>query len=84
MNVQPKQKHNSDKMPIASTSSQPCSKPNVCVQQSCLCDESRPLDGRSGATSTIKPVVCCVALRSRVVNDATGVSVRAERTVKRL
>jgi hypothetical protein len=29
-NVRPAQmKHNSDKMPIASTSSQPCSKPNV-------------------------------------------------------
>jgi len=29
MNVQPEQKHNSDKMPIDTTSSQPCSKPNV-------------------------------------------------------
>ncbi len=29
MFVQPEQKHNSDKMPIAPTSSQPCSKPNV-------------------------------------------------------
>jgi hypothetical protein len=56
----------------------------VCVQRSCLCDESRSLDGRSGATFTIKPVVCCVALRSRVVNDAAGASVRAERIVKRL
>jgi len=59
-------------------------KPHVCVQRSCLCDESRSLDGRSGAAFTIKPVVCCVALRSRVVNDTTGASVRAERTVKRL
>ena len=57
---------------------------NVCVQVSCLCDESGSLDGRSGATFTIKPVVCCVALRSRVVNDTTGASVRAERIVKRL
>ncbi len=56
----------------------------VCVQESCLCDESRSLDGRSGATFTIKPVVCCVALRGKVVNDATGVFVRAERIVKRL
>ena len=56
----------------------------VCVQRSCLCDESRPLDGRSGATFTIKPVVCCVVLRNGVVNDITGASVRAERTVKRL
>ena len=47
----------------------------VCVQRSCLCDESSPLDGRRRATFTIKPVVCCVALRSRVVNDATGASV---------
>ena len=29
MNVKPKQKHNSDKMHIAPTSSQPCIKPNV-------------------------------------------------------
>ena len=29
MNVQPKPKHNSDKMPIDTTSSQPCIKPNV-------------------------------------------------------
>ena len=57
---------------------------HVCVQVSCLCDESRSLDGRSGATFTIKPVACCVALRGEVVNDATGVSVRAERIVKRL
>ena len=72
--------------------SQPIAKPAVCVQRSCLGDESRSLDGRSGATFTIKPVVCCVALRSRVVNTfgklsagcATGASVRAERTVKRL
>ena len=28
-NVQPEQKHNSDKMPINTTSSQPCSKPHV-------------------------------------------------------
>jgi len=35
-----------------------CSNTNVCVQRSCLCDESRPLDGRSGATFTIKPVEC--------------------------
>ena len=53
-------------------------KPNVCVQRSCLCDESRSLDGRSRATFTIKPVVCCVALRGKVVNDATGTSVRAD------
>jgi hypothetical protein len=59
---------------------------------SCLCDESRSLGGRSGATFTIKPVVCCVALRGRVVNTfatlsagcTTGASVRAERIVKRL
>src|SRR3990170_5560883 len=56
----------------------------VCVQRSCLCDESRSFDGRSGATFTIKPVACCVALRSKVVNDTTGASVRAERIVKRL
>ena len=59
-------------------------KPRVCVQRSCLCDESRSLDGRSRATFTIKPVACCVALRSRVVNDATGASVRADRIEKRL
>ena len=67
-------------------------KPPVCVQRSCLCDESRSLDGRSGATFTIKPIACCVALRGRVVNTfaalsagcTTGASVRAERTVKRL
>ena len=59
-------------------------KPLVCVQVSCLCDESRSLDGRSRATFTIKLVVCCVALMGKVVNDATGVSVRAERIVKRL
>jgi hypothetical protein len=41
----------------------------VCVQVSCLCDESRSLDGRRGATFTIKPVVCCAALRGSVVND---------------
>src|ERR1035437_5998467 len=35
MFVQPKQKCNSDKMLIASTSSQPCSKPNV--SGSCFC-----------------------------------------------
>lgn len=29
MNVEPKQKHNSDKMPIDIMSSQPCIKPNV-------------------------------------------------------
>ena len=29
-------------------------------------------------------IVCCVALRGKVVNDATGASVRAERIVKRL
>ena len=69
---------------IAPTSCRHNAKPIVCVQRSCLCDESRSLDGRSGATFTIKPVVCCVALRSWVVNDATGVSVRAERIVKRL
>jgi len=40
--------------------------------------------GEEGATFTIKPVACCVALRSRVVNDAAGESVRAERIVKRL
>jgi hypothetical protein len=56
----------------------------VCVQLIWLCDESRSLDGRRGATFTIKPVVCCVALRSRVVNDTTGASVRADRTEKRL
>ena len=70
--------------PIAPTSRPACSKPFVCVQRSCLCDESRSLDGRSGAIFTIKPVACCVALRSKVVNDATGASVRAERIVKRL
>jgi hypothetical protein len=59
-------------------------KPLVCVQLIWLCDESRSLDGRRGATFTIKPVVCCVALRSRVVNDTTGASVRADRTEKRL
>jgi hypothetical protein len=59
-------------------------KPHVCVQLIWLCDESRSLDGRRGATFTIKPVVCCVALRSRVVNDTTGASVRADRTEKRL
>ena len=48
------------------------------------CDESRSLDGRSGATFTIKPVVCCAVLRSRVVNDTTGASVRADRIEKRL
>jgi hypothetical protein len=63
---------------------QPCGKPLVCVQLIWLCDESRSLDGRRGATFTIKPVVCCVALRSRVVNDTTGASVRADRTEKRL
>ena len=67
-----------------STSSPTCSNTFVCVQRSCLCDESRSLDGRSRATFTIKPVVCCVALRSKVMNDATGASVSAERTVKRL
>ena len=77
-------KHNSDKMTIAPMSSQPCSKPNVCVQSSWLCDESRSLDGRRGATFTIKPVACCVILRNEVVNDATGASVRADRTEKRL
>ena len=56
----------------------------VCVQQSCLCDESRSLDGRSGATFTIKPVACCVPISWEVVNDAAGASVRAERIVKRL
>ena len=69
-----------------------CSNTKVCVQRSCLCDGSRPLGGRSGATFTIKPVVCCVALRSRVVDTfatlsagcTTGASVRVERTVKRL
>ena len=66
------------------TSSPTCSNTNVCVQRSCLCDESRSLDGRSRATFTIKPVVCCVVLRSKVVNDTTGESVRAERIVKRL
>ncbi len=59
-------------------------KPIVCVQVSCLCDESRSLDGRSRATFTIKPVVCCVALRGKVVNDATGESVRVDSTEKRL
>ena len=34
MNVQPKQKHNSDKMPIDTTSSQPCIKPHVVGSQS--------------------------------------------------
>jgi NAD(P)-dependent dehydrogenase (short-subunit alcohol dehydrogenase family) len=58
--------------------------PYVCVQVSCHCDESRSLDGRRGATFTIKPVACCVVLRGNVVNDATGGSVRAERIVKRL
>ena len=56
----------------------------MCVQVSCLCDDSRSLDGRRGATFTMKPVACCVALRSKVVNDATGVSVRADRIEKRL
>jgi len=56
----------------------------VCVQRSCLCDESRSLDGRSGATLTMKPVVCCVVLTNKVVNDTAGASVRAERTVKQL
>ena len=56
----------------------------VCVQVSCLCDESRSLDGRRGATFTIKPVARCVVLRDKVVNDATGGSVRAECIVKRL
>ncbi len=37
----------SDKMPKLTTSSQPIAKPHVCVQRSCLCDESRSLDGRS-------------------------------------
>ena len=66
------------------TSCPACSNTFVCVQVSCLCDESRSLDGRSRATFTIKLVVCCVALMGKVVNDATGVSVRAERIVKRL
>ncbi|WP_301923902.1 hypothetical protein [Ferruginibacter sp.] len=41
-----------------------------------------PMGGR--VISTIKMVACCVALRSRVVKDATGASVRAKRLVKRL
>ena len=65
-------------------SSQPIANAIVCLQVSCHCDESRSLDGRRGATFTIKPVACCVALRGKVVNDATGASVRAERIVKRL
>ncbi len=36
MNVKPKQKHNSDKMPIDTTSSQPCIKPHVV----CSCHSS--------------------------------------------
>ncbi len=67
-------------------------KPHVCVQRSCLCDESRSLDGRSGATFTIKPVACCVLISWEVVNTfgklsagfTTGASVRADRTEKRL
>ena len=73
-----------DMQPIATMSSPTCGNTLVCVQRSCLCDESRSLDGRRGATFTIKPVACCVALRGNVVNDAIGGSVRAERTVKRL
>ena len=69
---------------IATTSSHTCTKPHVCVQRSCLCDESWPLGGRSGATFTIKVVACCVLISWEVVNDAAGVSVRAERTVKLL
>ena len=39
-NVRPAQmKHNSDKMTIASTSSQPCSKPNVLVAQLTFVDK---------------------------------------------
>ncbi len=71
-------------MLIATTSSRTCTKAIVCVQRSCLCDESRSLDGRSRATFTIKPVACCAVLRSRVVNDVTGASVRADRIEKRL
>ena len=80
----PRAKADSDMQPIAPTSSPTIDNTLVCVQVSCLCDESRSLDGRRGATFTIKPVVCCVALRGSVVNDATGESVRAERRVKRL
>ena len=36
MNVQPKQKHNSDKLPIAPTSSQPCSNTNVVRRIVCV------------------------------------------------
>jgi len=56
----------------------------VCVQWSRLCDESRSFGGRRWAPLTIKPVACCVVLRNEVVNDATGVSVRADRIEKRL
>ena len=71
-------------MSIVSMSSPTIGNTNVCVQRSCLCDESRSFDGRRRATFTIKPVACCVALRSRVVNDAAGESVRADRIEKRL
>jgi len=39
-------------------------KPPVCVQRSCLCDESRPLDGRSGATS-IRQLADCMLCCSK-------------------
>jgi len=58
----------SELMPKITTSRPACSNTFVCVQRSCLCDESRALGGRSGATFTIKPVVCCVDQRSRLVN----------------
>ena len=70
--------------PKITTSSHTCCNTHVCVQRSCLCDESWPLGGRSGATFTIKPVACCVLISWEVVNDASGASVRVERTVKRL
>lgn len=56
----------------------------VCVLVSCLCDEIRSYGGRSGATFTIKTVVCGVALKGGLVNDTTGASERADRIEKRL
>ena len=84
MYVKPEQKLNRITNAHCYSVSPTCTKPNVCVQRSCLCDESWPLGGRSGATFTIKVVACCVLISWEVVNDAAGVSVRAERTVKRL
>jgi len=83
-NFQPELRHNSEQKADEMHVSPAIAKPFVCVQRSCQCDESRSLDGRRGATFTIKPVACCVPISWEVVNDATGESVRVERTVKRL